>query len=628
MLRIATQLSKRRRAVGAGRSIFQSSFEANLASKATTTAHTRQAHSRAYNAIINTSTKLGGDVRKVLFAGSACLGFAAATSLSTGRERAVRIEPMADAAASSSTSTSDAASDAASAPSSYPFYRLVHRFFHLSFTFLPAIILSPLLFINQEWADWWISVQLKNALERAGPAFIKYAQWAATRPDLFSRDVCSAFQELQTKAPEHDWNHTRDVVEGEFGVPVDVLFAEFDRAPVASGSVAQVHRAVLSREGARLASTASNPGAFKEGSVVAVKVRHPAVKESIEIDFELMNFLASSTEKFIRFLNKGKSSLASAQIKESLMQFGAPMREQIDLRSEAKHLESFAKNFKWWWARVRFPLASSMVSEDVLVESFETGDHISEYLDKESTHNASLANLGLKTYLKMLIHDNLIHADLHPGNILVHLDSPQEGTWLKKVADALKLDIEIPRIVLLDVGMTTRLTDAEQGNLVQFFDTLTRMDGQRIAESILSFADAVDDATGFKREMHALFEKLEPEQLRKNTQAIIGDMMVGIGTSTGTRSLFARPDSLTRATRFVRSFVRSPGHHSGAQYPDPRRRQQRDHQHRRPRRLEQQAGPEYPDPRQREAVLARVGRGAAAADDRAWARRVQHGGMR
>ena len=549
MLRIATQLSKRRRAAGAGRSIFQSSFEANLASKATTTAHTRQAHSRVYNAITNTRTKLGGDARKVLFAGSACLGFAAATSIlstHTGSESAVRIEPMAST------------SDSASAPSSYPFYRLVHRFFHLSFTFLPAIILSPLLFINQEWADWWISVQLKNALERAGPAFIKYAQWAATRPDLFSRDVCSAFQELQTKAPEHDWSHTRDVVEGEFGVPVDVLFAEFDRAPVASGSVAQVHRAVLSREGALLASTASNPGAFKAGSVVAVKVRHPDVKESIELDFELMNFFASSTEKLIRFLNKGKSSLASAQIKESLMQFGAPMREQIDLRSEAKHLESFAENFKWWWARVRFPMPSSMVSEDVLVESFETGDHISEYLDKESTHNASLANLGLKTYLKMLIHDNLIHADLHPGNILVHLDSPQEGTWLKTIADLLKLDIEIPRIVLLDVGMTTRLTDAEQGNLVQFFDTLTRMDGQRIAESILSFADAVDDATGFKREMHVLFEKLEPEQLRKNTQAIIGDMMVGIGTSTGTRSLFARPDSLTRATRFVRSFARTP----------------------------------------------------------------------
>ena len=495
----------------------------------------RNAHSRAaYDARQNSKSMLGSHTaRKILFAASGAVGFAATGLLTQNvgvdeRSASVRIEPMESSEASTSTisTTSTASSTSSSAtPSNYPLYRLFNRFIHLSFTFLPAILLSPLVWVSQDWADWWVSVQLKNALERAGPAFIKYAQWAATRPDLFSRDVCSAFQELQTKAPEHDWKHTKNVLEVEFGVPVEELFVEFDRAPVASGSVAQVHRAVLSREGARRASTATNPGAFKEGSVVAVKVRHPGVKDSIELDFELMNFIASSTEKFIRFVNKGKSSLASAQIKESLMQFGAPMREQIDLRAEARHLESFAENFKWWWARVRFPLASGMVTEDVLVETFETGSHISDYLDGESSHNASLANLGLKTYLKMLIHDNLIHADLHPGNILVHLDSPREGSWLKRIADALRLNIEIPRIVLLDVGMTTRLTAAEQGNLVQFFDTLTHMDGHRIAESILTFADAVDDATGFKHSMRVLFENLEPEQLRRNTQEVIGNMM-------------------------------------------------------------------------------------------------------
>ncbi len=469
--------------------------------------------------------------KKLLFGAGACgLGFAASSLggawwVAGGGERsaAVRIEGIEGIGRTEVIGRTERIEGQGVV--SYPAYRLFQRFVHLSFTFLPAILLSPLVWVSQEWADWWISVQLKNALERAGPAFIKYAQWAATRRDLFSVSVCDAFQELQTKAPEHGWEHTRDVLQAEFGLPVEVLFTEFDRKPVASGSVAQVHRAVLSAEGARLASTETNPGSFREGAVVAVKVRHPGVKDSIELDFELLNFLAAASERMVRFWNKGKSSLASAQIKESLMQFGAPMREQIDLRSEARHLDSFAQNFKWWWARVRFPLPSAMVTEDILVETFETGDHISDYLDKESEHNRSLANLGLKTYLKMLIQDNLIHADLHPGNILVHLDSPREESFMKKVADTLGLDIEIPRIVLLDVGMTTRLTEAEQGNLVRFFDTLTRMDGHHIAESILSFAEAVDDATGFKREMRALFDKLEPEQLRKNTQEIIGDMM-------------------------------------------------------------------------------------------------------
>jgi aarF domain-containing kinase len=402
--------------------------------------------------------------------------------------------------------------------------KLLQRFVSLSLTFLPAILMSPLLLFNhQTYTDYWM-VLVKSCLEKAGPAFIKYGQWAATRPDLFSPDVCKTFQELQTDAPRHDFSYTKKIIEEEFGRDaMGELFLSFDTVPIASGSVAQVHRAVLSEKGAFLANRDKT---FKKGSVVAVKVRHPGVRDSIELDFELMNFLASQTEKVIRFWNNGKSSLASAQIKESLMQFGAPMREQLDLRSEAKHLESFADNFKWWWARVRFPLpARGMVSEDVLVETFETGDHISDYLNKESEHNHTLANLGLKTYLKMLMMDNLIHADLHPGNILVHLDSPAEGTLLKRISDALKFKFEIPRIVLLDVGMTTRLTEVEQGNLVRFFDNLTSMDGHSIAESILSFAERVDDATGFKVEMRALFEKLEPEQLRRNTQEVIGNMM-------------------------------------------------------------------------------------------------------
>ena len=125
----------------------------------------------------------------------------------------------------------------------------------------------------------------------------------------------------------------------------------------------------------------------------------------------------------------------------------------------------------------------------------------------------------------MLLNDNFIHADLHPGNILVHLDKPSKGSLLAMVSEKTGWDIEIPRIVLLDVGMTTRLSDTEQNNLVSFFQSLTSMDGSSIADSILSFAEAVEDATGFKDEMHTLFAALEPEQLRRNTQEIIGNMM-------------------------------------------------------------------------------------------------------
>lgn len=422
---------------------------------------------------------------------------------------------------------------------------LLKRFLELGFIFLPAILLSPMyLYMNDQWKDRWFLV-LKTCIEKAGPAFLKWGQWAATRPDLFSPEVCSTFQLLQTDAPKHNFEHTRASVETSFGRTLEELFLEFDTMPVASGSIAQVHRAVLSEEGARLAlggwdrprgifSTLSfipsdrcrrESSAFSNGSTVAVKVRHPGVGTLIDLDFELMNRVAWLAEKFARMANKGKSSLLSAQLKESLMQFGAPMKEQLDLRSEAAHLDDFAENFKWW-SQVRFPLpALGMVTEDVLVETFESGDHISSYLGKQSEHNHTLANLGLTCYLKMLLKDNFIHADLHPGNILVHLDKPSKGSLLAWMSEKTGWEIEIPRIVLLDVGMTTRLSDTEQSNLVSFFQSLTSLDGHHIAESILSFAEAVEDATGFKNEMATLFAALEPEQLRKNTQDVIGNMM-------------------------------------------------------------------------------------------------------
>lgn len=422
---------------------------------------------------------------------------------------------------------------------------LLKRFVELSFIFLPAILLSPMyLYMNDDWKDRWFVV-LKRCLEKAGPAFLKWGQWAATRPDLFSPDVCSTFQLLQTDAPKHEFEYTRATVEQSFGRSLEELFVEFDKTPVASGSIAQVHRAVLSDLGARIALGEGEKAqglfnslvtlstdrsrremtAFAKGSTVAVKVRHPGVGRLIDLDFELMNCFASFAEKLTRIANKGKSSLLSAQLKESLMQFGAPMKEQLDLRSEAAHLDDFAENFKWW-SQVRFPLpALGMVTEDVLVETFESGDHISSYLGKQSEHNHTLANLGLTCYLKMLLNDNFIHADLHPGNILVHLDKPSNGSLLAVISEKTGWQIEIPRIVLLDVGMTTRLSDTEQSNLVSFFQSLTSLDGNKIAESILSFAEAVEDATGFKNEMNALFAALEPEQLRKNTQEVIGNMM-------------------------------------------------------------------------------------------------------
>lgn len=392
--------------------------------------------------------------------------------------------------------------------------------------FLPLIAASPLLSFSPHTPlrDAWLNL-MRWTIDRAGPAFIKWGQWAATRPDMFPRDVCMVLSELQTRAPAHNYVQSRKAIELAFRMPLNELFTSFDEAPVASGSVAQVHRAVLTAKGAELATFGRRFKArrFAPGSTVAVKIRHPGVDLTMERDFALMNRAAS-------LLGSIPGWSLGIQLKESLMQFGAPLKEQLDLRAEAAALDQFANNFRWWWG-VQFPVpaAPAMVTSNVLVETFEEGEHISKYVGTEYPFNKRLADLGMNCYFKMLLRDNFIHADLHPGNILVQFDAPKsKDVWglEKAVKKALGYEISLPRLVLLDVGMTARLSREDQYNLTNFFKSLTSMDGVAVADSVMQFSETrAQDPDGFRMEMKSLFASLDPESLRLHTQEVMRDMM-------------------------------------------------------------------------------------------------------
>ncbi|KAK4751987.1 hypothetical protein SAY87_020785 [Trapa incisa] len=340
---------------------------------------------------------------------------------------------------------------------------LLLRAFYLAVLFSPSVIMAPLAdSFGPTFRKLWLKV-LHRTLEKAGPAFIKWGQWAATRPDLFPRDLCTQLAELHTKAPVHSFAYTKKSIERSFGRKLSEIFEDFEEVPVASGSIAQVHRASLRFR---------YSGQQVKKMVVAVKVRHPGVGESIRRDFAIINLVAKIS-KFI-------PTLKWLRLDESVQQFAVFMMSQVDLAREAAHLSRFIYNFRRW-RDVSFPKpVYPLVHPAVLVETYEQGECVSHYVDELEGHarlKSALAHIGTHALLKMLLVDNFIHADMHPGNILVRVT--------KNKSSGKPLSKSKPHVVFLDVGMTAELSKSDQINLLGFFKAVARRDGRTAAECAL-----------------------------------------------------------------------------------------------------------------------------------------------
>ncbi len=247
---------------------------------------------------------------------------------------------------------------------------LALRALYLCALFTPAVLGAPIVALLGLGREQWLSV-VQWTLEHAGPAFIKWGQWASTRPDLFPEDLCLRLEQLQSAAPAHPAAQTVTAVERAFNSPISQLFEHFEMQPVASGSVAQIHVARLSARGAELVG-----GGLQPGTRVAIKVRHPGVSDIMHRDFILMQRAAR--------LCSALPALSELRLEESIRQFGGPLKEQLDLSVEAAHLQRFNANFRSWRSSVAFPVPLyPLVTPDVLVESFEEGDLITRWVAKQ-----------------------------------------------------------------------------------------------------------------------------------------------------------------------------------------------------------------------------------------------------
>ncbi|KAJ1836370.1 hypothetical protein LPJ73_007640, partial [Coemansia sp. RSA 2703] len=262
--------------------------------------------------------------------------------------------------------------------------------------FAPVLLTYLPLTWTGRTAQWY--ALLRRQLSLAGPTFVKLAQWAGTRRDLFPPPLCAELSRLHDRNRPHAAQYSRALVEHMLGRPITPQDCWCD-APEGVGAVAQVHRMLV------------------HGHPVAVKVVHPGVAQLISRDLRIIGALARLIDVLpgARWLS----------LPDEAALFADMMRAQTDLRFEARNLDRFAENFGSGRRAVRFPRPLH-ASGDVLFESFCDGPPLHAFM-VHAGHTAfdrSLGALGLDAFLHMLIADNFVHADMHPGNILVELNPP------------------------------------------------------------------------------------------------------------------------------------------------------------------------------------------------------------
>ncbi|KAI7830817.1 ABC1 family-domain-containing protein [Kickxella alabastrina] len=293
--------------------------------------------------------------------------------------------------------------------------------------FLPLLATYPAVYLGRWQADrgarsgalWWYAF-LRAQLSRGGPTFVKLAQWAASRTDLFSAALCLELGRLHDNNRAHAAEYSRRTVAHALGVAdVRVVFDQWEDRPLGVGAVAQVHYARLRPEFAQGIASGD----------VAVKVLHPGVQRLIARDLRIMRWGA----RLLGYL----PGMRWLSLPEEVAVFGAMMQAQVDLRTEAHNLQRFVRNFAHR-PGVTFPRAyPDLSSAQVLVESHFDGIPLRAFLDSpgHSMFDRRLGARGLDAFLHMLIYDNFVHADLHPGNILVDLRPPEPVTPLDRFVE-------------------------------------------------------------------------------------------------------------------------------------------------------------------------------------------------
>ncbi|AJW08738.1 hypothetical protein H821_YJM1443P00168 [Saccharomyces cerevisiae YJM1443] len=434
------------------------------------------------------------------------------------------------------------------------------RFLEISAIFLPLLLLYPISWFGHKLKITdtnitetrgsliWCQL-LRKALELAGPSFIKLGQWAGSRTDIFSHALCHELGKLHSNVTAHSLSFTLEKLSQALKVDkIEDAFDEFDRTPIGVGSIAQVYVGELSQ---KYIDKYDNIQIGKDGNRwCAIKILHPNVRSQIRRDLKIMKFFADA----INWI----PTMEWLSLPSEVDQFSILMNIQLDLRIEALNLERFNENFKNS-IQVKFPKPFLPLSNrDVMFEEHVYGLSMEKFLSTKKQINdvelcKKVSDPFVDAFLQMLILDDFVHADLHPGNVIIRfVKTNKYGTNIisselesYRITHDLRKKIEedqdqdfvgklksvltnyTPQICFIDTGIITELNEKNRINFIALFNALARFDGYRAGELMIERSrtpETAIDKEVFAFKVEKLVDKVKQRTFTLGTVSI-GDLL-------------------------------------------------------------------------------------------------------
>ena len=338
-----------------------------------------------------------------------------------------------------------------------------------------------------------IAQRVRFVLQDLGPSFVKLGQIASTRADLLPPEFILELKILQENVKPITWDAVRQEIESDLGGPVGELFLFVDECPLASASIAQVHRG-------RLAPTAEG----QPERDVAIKVQRPGIQEIVARDVDLLY-------RFARALERAMPESRRYSPVDLVAEFDRSIKAELDFLQEADHAERFAKNFEGD-PRVILPgVIRSHLGKRVLTLEFLHGRKLHDAL-AQGLDARALARASVQVVIKMIFEDGFFHADPHPGNLLVL--GPNDA----------------PVVGLLDFGLVGHLSGATRDRALDLMVAAAREDYSAVADALYALGRPTRkvDMAAFRIDVESLGRKYVGRPLGEiEIAAVVRDLIWG-----------------------------------------------------------------------------------------------------